>query len=826
LLDDFFIGQRLQTEMEDHFERLWTLFQCRDGSMIEVADEGHLPAALSTLPYVYLQMKQDRPAWFTKDLEAFYLHNFRNVERYMVRFVSPQGVEHRSGQDGDYFGRLESYIFRQPLDKGNYGVFPLRPGDPGWLNSLIGNEPEVRAIIDTVYGRGRVRSDLPQKGQSYYDRICGFFPGGYQGLPRTVSDYMPYSGIHTLRRGWAPDDAFIEMLCQPPGGSANDRFMDTLGENWWGSDFWDTQFRYWDFGEPLLLCRPLQVDGQNQCQSFETRGWKPGSKTERLVEAPEKPLPNRFHCSTRFDYQECFFTGTYQNWELKSPSSALRLTPDEKLRITGPAIEGVHTTRQIFQLREERLFVVVDRIRFSDEAPHQISMSALMLPQDKRATVEVDETSSILRLRKPSGAQVTIRHFGIPGLRYEMLKPIGDRKHLRATWTARGESVLVTLLDPGSHAAGDSSLVEVTPLPGPHETGFTAVTRAGVRIGFQVPLILPQEQTAPVTTEKALLTVNSGTTWVGLAIGTANVSIDGRNTLLGESDCEFTMTGAGKPSVTPIFRPIDPPTVLPSQSAFVQKLAISIESRTQGVEIRYTTDGSEPSFNSALYTGPFEISKSCMVQARAFRPGVTTIPFNADGTLVSDISFARFTQRPPKRAVPLTIKSNPGLTYQYMEGSWLRLFGSADRLPAVASGTTDRLLDVSMRKTDGPFAVRYEGYIEMPTAGIYTFYAPREYVHNGCEPGYDLRVFVDGEEWRPGQMWHGLGMWSTALEKGLHRFQVVYADARAKDIENQRFDYWCAYPAPWVVWRGLAPELYISGPGIERRTIPSTWLSH
>ena len=34
--------------------------------------------------------------------------------------------------------------------------------------------------------------------------------------------------------------------------------------------------------------------------------FKPGSKTERLVEAPEKPLPNRWLSYGNFDFTECF----------------------------------------------------------------------------------------------------------------------------------------------------------------------------------------------------------------------------------------------------------------------------------------------------------------------------------------------------------------------------------------------------------------------------------------------------------------------------------------------------------------------------------------
>lgn len=145
---------------------------------------------------------------------------------------------------------------------------------------------------------------------------------------------------------------------------------------------------------------------------------------------------------------------------------------------------------------------------------------------------------------------------------------------------------------------------------------------------------------------------------------------------------------------------------------------------------------------------------------------------------------------------------------------------------AESIGTTDHLFDVSMRTTEGPFAVRYNGHIDIPAEGIYTFYAPKEYMSNSCEPGYDLRLFLDEEEWNLGQMWHGRGQWSIPLAKGVHTFRVTFADARAKDIENQRVDLAFSYPRPTTTWRGVTPVLEVSGPQLKRQPIPTQWLKH
>ncbi|MEX1224322.1 MAG: hypothetical protein WEA31_07220, partial [Pirellulales bacterium] len=127
---------------------------------------------------------------------------------------------------------------------------------------------------------------------------------------------------------------------------------------------------------------------------------------------------------------------------------------------------------------------------------------------------------------------------------------------------------------------------------------------------------------------------------------------------------------------------------------------------------------------------------------------------------------------------------------------------------------------------DGPFAVRYHGVLQVPKTSVYTFHAPQEFVHNIAAPGYDLRLWIDGREWKLSQIWHGLGTWSIPLEAGPHDFKLIFADARAAEVATQRRDLWRDYPQPWVVWAGTTPALEISSPEHPRQPIPKAWLFH
>lgn len=66
---------------------------------------------------------------------------------------------------------------------------------------------------------------------------------------------------------------------------------------------------------------------------------------------------------------------------------------------------------------------------------------------------------------------------------------------------------------------------------------------------------------------------------------------------------------------------------------------------------------------------------------------------------------------------------------------------------------------------------------------------------------------------------------TNTLERWPHTLEI-HADARARNIDHQRIDLWRNYPEPRTTWRGIAPTLELSGPGIERQLIPSQWLKH
>ena len=201
---------------------------------------------------------------------------------------------------------------------------------------------------------------------------------------------------------------------------------------------------------------------------------------------------------------------------------------------------------------------------------------------------------------------------------------------------------------------------------------------------------------------------------------------------------------------------------------------------------------------------------ACLAELRwPLDPGFATLP-----------TRAVFTQQSLAAAAKLG-ETKRGLTWEYTEGQPFALVASSEFLPAQKSGETETLFDISMHKPGPAFVARYEGYLDVPTDGVYTFHAPREFVIPDCDPGYDLRVFVDGLEWWPTMRWHALGTWSCALAKGPHKFRVIFVDTRTQPYKHETWQNW---PNLDILWKGTTPVLEISGPGVNRQPLPSAWL--
>lgn len=327
-----------------------------------------------------------------------------------------------------------------------------------------------------------------------------------------------------------------------------------------------------------------------------------------------------------------------------------------------------------------------------------------------------------------------------------------------------------------------------------------------------------------------LLVTRQGDTIAGIVLDGDAVRVSGTRYAGAGTAFEFVMDAGGGFRARPIRGPIDTTLILPRQTVFTDALEVTFEFPTQDtgdIEFRYTLDGSDPTLASARSEQPLRLTQDTLVKVRPFRTGLPNTPWNIAGVEAGKTVWAIFRKQAPLRAEAVD-GLKPGLSYRYYEGPWAQLMshgGLDSSLDKQGSGAGAPLLDAghlaAVRKTDRAYQVKYGGFIRVPHTGVYTFHAPEHLYDTTMDAGYDLRVWVGGEEWFPNPDLHAENTWSVALEAGLHPFAVSYTDFRWRRFRNEYLMTW----REEQVWQGT-PVLEVEGPGLRCGPIPSDWLQH
>lgn len=222
--------------------------------------------------------------------------------------------------------------------------------------------------------------------------------------------------------------------------------------------------------------------------------------------------------------------------------------------------------------------------------------------------------------------------------------------------------------------------------------------------------------------------------------------------------------------------------------AFTDRHTVALEHGLQGLELRYTLDGSAPTRSSALYTKPFDITESTTVKAAFFHPSESV----ASGVL--ERSYRKVSPKAPVKVK----KRRSGLRYAYYEGEFTTLPAFAE-LKATRSGVaTDFDVETLSGQRIDHYAIKYNGYIEVPEDGMYTFYLRSDdganlYIHD--------EIVVDNDGSHSSRTRQGY----IALEKGKHPIRIEYFED----------------------FLGQTLSLAVSRPGEEGKSdVPFEWLSH
>ena len=215
---------------------------------------------------------------------------------------------------------------------------------------------------------------------------------------------------------------------------------------------------------------------------------------------------------------------------------------------------------------------------------------------------------------------------------------------------------------------------------------------------------------------------------------------------------------------------------------FDNSAVVDLVSRTEGSEIYYTLDGSEPTKNSKLFTKPFKITSTELIKAKAYKDCM-------DSSVVSFIEANKLNYLDP---VTLEYPVN-GINYEYYEGDFLSVFDFATLSPN-KKGTLDNF-DLSIAEREDHYGFKFTGYIKIPKRGSYQFYTLSD---DGSV------LYIDGKQVVGNDGSHAAleATGSIALKEGFHSFTLLYFE----DYEGQEVN------------------VMFDGEGIKKQLIPSSLL--
>ena len=218
-------------------------------------------------------------------------------------------------------------------------------------------------------------------------------------------------------------------------------------------------------------------------------------------------------------------------------------------------------------------------------------------------------------------------------------------------------------------------------------------------------------------------------------------------------------------------------------NAFIDETTVDLTCPLPGTEIRYATDGSMPTKESALYNGALEVGKTTDFAFRTFRP---------DGS-PSDVVRTKYVKAPYAEAVTAPAALQPGL-----KAVWHDFRGNlcADIDAAPVKGEYVVESASIPEEVKGNIGLVLTGYLEVPADGIYTFALLSD---DGSTLMLDGELLGDNDgAHSPVEI-----IVQKALKAGLHPIEVRYFDCNG----------------------GVLQMELVNEKG-EKEVLPSAWLKH
>lgn len=725
-----------------------------------------------------------RPAW-CGEVEA-------TVDRFyalMAGLTTPWGGLPRVG---NYGGSNVTALWKDATVRGQWQAQMLKGTSSGGADAA--RDEAGRRIVNGLFGDGNEPPPLP-----------------------FTSVAFPYSGYYILRGGWCWDSPYAFFMGARPGrghsmrdrnslqlAAFGRRLIVTAGPGTYGfGTMPDSVRRYFD-EDSAYKCNTMIVNGQRQTQANGV-----------ALCAYRQPIPLRWHTSAAFDLVEGVHDSGYgENFNVNKKGKQAIDT-------------GVIHQRQLLFLRGDTpIWVVTDRMLVEPTAGQASRQYTQMwhFPPPAAAgfsqeQVNVDEAARCVRTTDPTGPNLLLRHFAPQPLHYSTYwgkedEPalgwyahgLGDPRQaavdLHVKWEGEGNQTVVTVLVP--MRPGENPVKECQDLSAGGVCGFRMMLADGRTLHYLAatqPTNLQTPQIAAVASALFVVSDANGTMLNGMVLDCQNVSVGKARIQLPLPDARLEHLNDGQLRATPIFKRLAPNISPPgtSYADFALAEPATLCSPQSDLQIRFTTDGSDPDERSPLYTKPVAITAPCTIKARLAKGSI----------LYPDIATETYSLLSKMRAPEgLSEPLENGLRYAYYEAEpndndgWKKL-NETVRTGGIPKkrGVLDYFSTTPWER-QGKTALVFSGYLSVPHDGIYRFTVKGPglslYIHNPereTAAPVSLVASATGESEKSGEI---------ALQAGKHCLRVEYTY------------YWGEKLA--------AEPVDISGPGLPRQPLPKEWL--
>lgn len=225
---------------------------------------------------------------------------------------------------------------------------------------------------------------------------------------------------------------------------------------------------------------------------------------------------------------------------------------------------------------------------------------------------------------------------------------------------------------------------------------------------------------------------------------------------------------------------IIPPSITSPVRIFTDNYIVELKNSKEGGKIFYTTDGSEPTENSNQYSSPFKISETTSVKAF---------------TKWADSQSRTISYLIEKKSVMLSMnadKLKPGLKALIYDGNFNELPDFSSLKPVKTKTVTT--VSQTIAGKDSLFAVVFEGYILIPSDGVYGLFVNSD---DGS------KMIIDNSNPVVNDGIHGMKEEGNSypLAKGYHKLRIEYFQRTG----------------------GLGLEFLVEAPGELKKIVPGAW---